>query len=162
MASNTLFTNVPARDVHGTPGLSRELSVTAAVTLTGEQHDGRTLLLDNAAGATVTLPAAKGTGNRFRFLVKTTVTSNGYIVKVANSTDAFIGFSEIVSDDAGAPVKGFIASALSDDTITLNGTTTGGYAGDYVEVEDIASGVFAVRVLGKATGTEATPFSATV
>src|SRR5437868_15459717 len=110
MPSNTLFSNVPARDVHGTPGLSRELVVSAALTLTGEQHDGRTLVLDNAAGATITLPAAKGTGNRFRFIVKTTVTSNGYIVKVANTTDAFIGFSNVVSDDAGGPSKGFIAS----------------------------------------------------
>jgi hypothetical protein len=29
-------------------------------------------------------------------------------------------------------------------------------------IEDIASGLFYVRVLGAATGTEATPFSATV
>jgi hypothetical protein len=59
-------------------------------------------------------------------------------------------------------VKGFIASAGSDDTITWNGTTTGGYVGDMIEIEDIASGLFQVKVLGKATGTEATPFSAAV
>jgi hypothetical protein len=101
-------------------------------------------------------------GAKYRFVVKTTVTSNGYIIKVANTTDAFFGFSNIISDDAGGPAKGFIASAASDDTITLNGTTSGGYAGDEVEVEDIAAGVFRVWVMGKATGTEATPFSATV
>ena len=94
--------------------------------------------------------------------MKTTITSNTLVVKVANTTDAFNGFSIIISDDAGGPAKGFIASAGSDDTITMDGSTTGGYVGDVIEVEDIASGLFQVYVLGKASGTEATPFSATV
>ncbi len=34
--------------------------------------------------------------------------------------------------------------------------------GDTVVIEDVAANVFAVRIFGKATGTEATPFSATV
>lgn len=125
-------------------------------------HNNKTITLSKASGLTIILPAATGSGWRSRLLVKTTITSNTLVVKVANTTDAFNGFSIIISDDAGGPAKGFIASAGSDDTITMDGSTTGGYVGDVIEVEDIASGLFQVYVLGKASGTEATPFSATV
>jgi hypothetical protein len=44
-------------------------------------------------------------------------------------------------------------------TITMDGSTRGGFAGDVVELEDVATNVWAVRMFGHATGTEATPFS---
>ncbi len=139
------------------------VNVTAAtLTVTAASHGGRAVTLNRAAGQAITLPAASGGGNIYTFIVGTTITSNSTTIKVANASDAFIGFSMVVSDDAGGPVIGFIASAASDDTVTLNGTTTGGYAGDTVVIEDVAANVFAVRIFGKATGTEATPFSATV
>jgi len=50
----------------------------------------------------------------------------------------------------------------ASDTITLDGSTTGGILGGQVELQDVASGVFSVVVRGAATGTEATPFSAAV
>jgi hypothetical protein len=134
---------------------------TASATL-DSSHNNKTVTVSAAAGLTLTLPKSTGSGWRARIVLLTTVTSNNVIVKVANTTDAFNGFSNIISDDAGGPAKGFIASAGSDDTITLNGTTTGGYVGDIIEVEDVAAGLFQVKVMGKATGTEATPFSATV
>jgi predicted RecA/RadA family phage recombinase len=138
------------------------VSVTAAtLTVTAAKHAGKIVLLDRAASQAVTLPAAAGTGNIYEFIIKTTVTTPSTTIKVANASDAFIGFSMIVSDDP-ATVKGFIAAAATDDTITLNGTTTGGYAGDKIIVRDIATNVFSVEVRGKATGAEATPFSATV
>lgn len=134
----------------------------SAITLTAAAHAGKTLVVDDATAQTLTLPAATGTGNRYNFILGATKTGS-QIVKVANGTDAFNGFSQAISDDGtGGPVKGFIASAGSDDTITLNGTTTGGYVGDEISVQDIGAGVFHVKVEGKATGTEATPFSATV
>ncbi|RTL52930.1 MAG: hypothetical protein EKK40_07065 [Bradyrhizobiaceae bacterium] len=136
------------------------VNLTASTALDSSYND-KTVKLNAAAGLTVTLPAATGSGFKVKIVVGTTVTSNGYIIQVANSTDAYQGFSLIVSDDTAA-VKGFIASAGSDDTVTLNGTTTGGYVGDVVEIEDIESGKFQVSVTGKATGTEATPFSAAV
>ena len=137
-------------------------NTTATLTVTAALHAGKVVVLNRAAGIAVTLPAAAGTGNVYRFINQTTISSNSTTIKVANASDAFIGFSNVISDDAGGPAKGFIASAGTDDTITLNGTTTGGYAGDYVEIRDIATNVFSVQVYGKATGTEATPFSATV
>ena len=141
---------------------TRIVNVTAStLTVTEALHDNKIVTLNRAAGITTTLPAATGSGAKFRFLIGTTVTSNTTVIKVANASDAFQGFSQIVSDDTAA-VKGFIATAGTDDTITLNGTTTGGYVGDIIEVQDVATNRFQVQVTGKATGTEATPFSATV
>jgi hypothetical protein len=144
---------------YGTTG-GRLSTLTASTTL-DDSHDDKTVLVDAAAGLTLTLPAATGTGWRTKIMLKTTVTSNNVIVQVANSTDAFNGFSLMVSDDP-ATVKGFIASAGSDDTITLNGTTKGGYVGDTIEIQDIASGLFEVRITGKQTGTEVTMFTSAV
>jgi hypothetical protein len=161
--AGTTSLNTSARVADRSPGpySSGIVALTASATLDWT-HNNKTVTTAAAAGLTITLPAASGSGWRCKIVNKTTVTSNSLVVQVANTTDAFNGFSMIVSDDAGGPVKGFIASAGSDDTITWNGTTTGGYVGDMIEIEDIASGLFQVKVLGKATGTEATPFSAAV
>lgn len=136
----------------------------AALTLTEALHNGKTILLDTAAGSTVTLPAASGSGMRFRFLVSVIATSNSHIVKVANSSDTMTGMLMAVSDDAGFPVKGYTADATAGaDTITLNRTTTGSTVkGEWIEIEDYAANKWAVKGMTAATGTEATPFSATV
>jgi hypothetical protein len=123
-------------------------------------YNGVLVVINAAAGLTVTLPASDGGNARYRFLLGTTVTSNNVIIKVANTVDAMIGQSSMVSDDP-ATVKGFIAAA-GDDTITLNGSTKGGFAGDQIEITDFVRGTFAVRITGKQTGAEATMFSATV
>lgn len=139
---------------------SRITNVTAATfTATVADHDNQIITLNRAGGIAVTLPAATGTGARFRFIVGTTFTSAGTI-KVANSTDVMTG-NAIVLQDGGDTMVGF-ETAASSDTVTLNGTTTGGITGAEVEIIDLAAGQFYVRVLTSATGTEATPFSATV
>jgi len=159
MASTTFSGPVTATNgfISGSGSL---VSVTADVTLTSASHAGRTMLLDVASGATVTLPAASGTGNIYKFFVKTTVTSNDYIIQVASADDTMAGVA-IVANDGGATASIFETVAASD-TITLDGSTTGGILGGQVEIQDVASGVFSVVVRGAATGTEATPFSAAV
>lgn len=137
------------------------ISVTAAtLTVTAASHQGATLVLNRAAGTTVTLPAATGSGFKYTFVVGTTVTSNSDIIKVANSSDVMTGVAINAADGGDTAVM--FETAAASDTITLNGTTTGGVKGDRVEVEDIAANLYYVRVVGSATGTEATPFSATV
>lgn len=132
---------------------------TATLTVTSALA-GKTIVFDKADGITVTLPAAAGTGNKYRFVVKTALSGASAVVKVANSSDVMTGNAYTISDDAAA-VLGY-KTASTDDTITFNATTTGGKAGDVIEVEDIAANLFAVKVLSQSTGTEATPFSATV
>lgn len=159
MASTTFSGPVTATNgfISGSGSL---VTVDADVTLTSASHAGRTMLLDVASGATVTLPAASGTGNVYKFFVKTTVTSNNYIIQVASADDTMAGVA-IVANDGGATASIFETVAASD-TITLDGSTTGGILGGQVELQDVASGVFSVVVRGAATGTEATPFSAAV
>lgn len=132
----------------------------SSLTLTSAS-DSKTVLLDTAAGTTVTLPAASGSGVRFKFVVSVVATSNSHIVKVANASDTFKGIIMTVSDDTAA-VLGYAAGS-TDDTITLNRSTMGStVVGEWIEVEDIKANVWAVRGMTASTGTEASPFSATV
>lgn len=132
----------------------------STLAVTKALHSNKIVTLNRAAGIAVTLPAAVGSGCRFHFIVGTAVGSNTTTIKVANATDVFCG-NAIQAADGGSTSNMFEAGA-SDDTITFDGSTTGGLKGDSVEIIDIAAGLFWVRVVGAATGSEATPFSATV
>lgn len=140
---------------------SKILVVSASsVALNEADHAGKMIVLDRAAGVTVTLPASSGKGSKYTILVKTTVTSNNDIVKVANTSDSFVGRA-LACADGGSSVNGWEVVA-GDDTITLNGGTTGGYAGDTIELIDIGGNKFVVNAFLNQTASEATPFSATV
>lgn len=143
---------------HRTYGLTTADAATLSVN--DDAHLGMPIVLNRAAGVTATLPAATGSGNSYRFLVNTTVTSNGYIIQVANASDTMTG-TALLFADGGDTTVGF-ATAGTSDTITLNGTTTGGIAGAEVLVTDIAANKWHVKVVSDASGTEATPFSAAV
>ena len=132
----------------------------ATLTVSSAAHSGRTVLLDRAAGQAVTLPAATGSGNSYKFFVVTTITSNTTTIKVANATDVMAGMA-IVANDGGNTASIFETAATSD-TITFDGDTTGGIKGAVVELQDVASGLWSVAIRTAATNTEATPFSATV
>jgi len=135
---------------------------TDAVTIT--EHAGRTLLLGEVGGnaaLTLTLPAATGTGAVYKFIVSVTNTSN-YKIQVADATDTIDGIMLYLDED-GTAITGFPTVAASD-TITLNGGTTGGIVGDYLELIDIATNQYHVRgVMRVAAGANpATPFTAAV
>jgi hypothetical protein len=136
------------------------ISITADVTLDRDSHAGPLLRFAIASGATVTLPASAGNGDIYRFYVHTTVTSNSAKIQVANATDVMAG-NILSCQDSGDTVVGW-ETASTSDTITLNGTTTGGIRGDYIELEDAVAGFWRVRGTTSSTGTEATPFSAAV
>lgn len=133
---------------------------TSTLTVDRKTHEGAVCVLNRAAGCTVTLPASSGSGAVYEFVVGTTVTSNSYIIQVANSTDIMAGIAWQAAD-SGSTSNAWETGA-SDDTITLNGTTTGGIKGDRILLKDVASGVWNVQLSGSATGTEATPFSSAV
>jgi hypothetical protein len=135
----------------------------SALTLTAESHAGRLINLDTAAGTTITLPAASGSGNLYRFRVSVLATSNSHKIQVANASDAFEGYAVISDTDTSSAASMFMAAAGTSDTLTLNRTTTGSVTiGEYIEVEDIATNRFAVRAYLSGTGVVATPFSAAV
>jgi len=135
-------------------------TVTASTTLTADGYAGTTIVLNAAAGLTLTLPDATGSGCSFEVIVGTTVTSNSYLIKVPDANNTMVG-NALLAQDAGDSAVMFEAGATAD-TITMNGTTTGGLAGTRVRLIDIAADKWFVDMVGAATGTEATPFSATV
>jgi hypothetical protein len=143
-----------------TPGADSLITLAATATLDPDVHAGRTLLLSLATGFTLTLPPAIGTGHVYRFFVATTITSNNYIIKVADATDVMAGVC-ITANDTDASASLF-ETAASSDTITLNGTSTGGIIGGQIELQDMATNLWRVMIVQAATAAEATPFSATV
>jgi len=136
------------------------ITLTASASLTRSAHAGTVVNASAAAGMTLTLPASDGTGSCFTVRVKTTVTSNNLIIQVANATDVMTGYALLAQDSADTAVM--FETASTSDTITMNGSTKGGIVGDLIELVDADSGFWQVRVIGSATGTEATPFSAAV
>lgn len=144
------------------PGNASTVATTTAggstLTLTRAAHLGRTILLDTGASTTITLPASAGTGDTYHFLV---TTSGAHVIKVANGTDVMVGVIFIGSASAQACAVDVASS--TDDTLTMNATTTGGIAGGYVDMVDAVSGKWYVSGILASSGTAASgQFSATV
>ena len=145
---------------HLRPGSSALIAGGAALTVTREEHDGKTMLFDTATGVAFTLPAATGTGMKLRFVVSVVRASGTYDIDCVGS-DEFAGTCGIIDvDTADATI--LFAAETGDNfvSISMNGTTSGlGAVGDWVEVEDIATGVWAVKGAIHADGTVITPFT---
>lgn len=135
------------------------INVTAAtLTIDRDLHAGTVVTLNRAAGTTITLPASTGKGDEYAFYCGTTISSNSLIIKVANASDTMAGGVAISTDIGGVTML----CGGTDDTITMSGSTTGGVAGSWVKVVDVAVNKWMVNGFLASTGTEATPFSATV
>jgi hypothetical protein len=145
-------------------GSSRIVTLTGDTTIDEATHEGKTLLLGEVGGnaaLAATLPAATGSGAKYRFVVSV-VNTSGYTIEVVGD-DVMKGVIYAASTgdtpDLGQPW----VTAADSDTITLDGTTTGGVSiGDWIELEDILANTWAVRGMVTASGTEATMFSAAV
>jgi hypothetical protein len=140
------------------------VSLTATTVLTAAAHANRTLLMGaSGAALTFTLPAATGSGNKFRFVVSVVNTSN-YLIKASAGTMLFTGniVGASTTDSATDAARTWTAGA-SDDSLLLNGTTRGGVSkGDWIELEDCSATQWAVRGFITQSGAEATPFENTV
>ena len=136
------------------------VSKTAAFTVSRTQDHGKTFVLNLATGFTVTLPAANGSGNVYRFIIGTTTSStNTYVINASTNGADFFGVC-LADDGDGEPANGFFTAA-NNNTITLGGSSnaTGGVKGEYIEIIDFATDSYHVRIFGQQGGTEATPFS---
>jgi len=143
------------------PGATQAVDVTSAtVTLDASTHSGKVVTLNRAAGIAVTLPAATGSGNIYRLYIGTAVTSNSTTIKVANSSDTMVGF--VLSTLAAGGTTFGESAGGTDDTITMNGSTTGGLVGSYIELVDWQTNVWQVTGWLAGSGTLASTLSATV
>ena len=145
---------------------NRLITVVSDEVITMGEHEGRTILLAEPGGdaeLTCTLPTAYGSGHRYLFVVGIVNTSN-YVIKVNSASAVMDGniLTNSTGDAATDAVQTWLAGATAD-TITLNGTTTGGASiGDWVELIDIGTNQWMVRGMTTSSGSEATPFSAGV
>ena len=144
-------------DAVATSVTSATLTLTSANGL-ADAYNGETIPLNLASGQAVTLPASSGSQATYTFFIGTSITSNSTTIKVANATDVMVGYASIGS----AGTAGVFASAPTFDTVTLNGSTTGGLVGSIITVKDVATGYWQVSANLNGSGTAATPFSATV
>lgn len=166
--SETVITPSAAEINTLTNGAARFQAAGSTLTLDAT-HNRKIIKFDTLTGSVVTLPAASGSGLRYKFLVSVLATSNSHIVKVANAADFMVGIIMGTRVDLGNAVLGFAAAnsgtvATNSDTITLNRTTTGSVSvGEWLELEDIAANTWSVMGMLSATGAAfATPFSAAV
>ena len=134
----------------------------SSVSLTVADHAGRIVHNDAAGAVTYTLPATTansdsavaGPGADFNTLnnvgatieIFSSITKTGdLVVQVANATDVMVG-SAVFIDDSSDNVVGF-ETASTSDTITLNGSTTGGVTFSKIVCTVLASGKWKVDVI---------------
>jgi hypothetical protein len=100
---------------------------------------------------------------KFRFIVKTTFTGAATI-KSATGADIMIGYALMGNNTDNTVVRWPVIAADTADTIDMLGTgnSTGGMAGQEIEIEGLAANLWFVKIVGDAAGTEATPFANTV
>jgi len=170
----------PVRSLGGLyqQGPAAVVSITASTTLSPEAHGGRILSIGGslAAALTLTLPAISTAANPttsgpgqdpntlnnqgvvYTIWVPTTISTSSLKIGT-NGTDKYVGTIIMNDTDSdGATLVGFSAAA-ANDFINLNGTTTGGVAGSWVQIFAIAANKYMVKGTVLGTGTVATPFA---
>ena len=169
----------PVRSLNGfiTTGPDNVVNITAATTLTVADHAGKIITAGGtlASNLTITLPAVNVTadpdsagpgtasttpnnqGAIFTFFVPTTVATSSLKI-VTDGTDKYTGSVLTVDTDTSGAMAGF-APGATNDAINLNGSTTGGVAGSYVQITALSSAKYMVQGVVLCTGTPATPFA---
>ncbi|MDD9727238.1 hypothetical protein PVV74_17395 [Roseovarius sp. SK2] len=130
-------------------------TITEATATLTDYEAGGLVVVNRAAGSTITLPDATGTG--YVYTIITIVDQTGDLVIQAPDAD------NVMQGVAMTDMTGVIwPTADATDTITLNGTTSGGLKGARVTLIDVAADTWQVEVVSESSGTEVTPFSAAV
>ena len=169
----------PVRSLGGfyQQGPATTIEVTSSVTLSPDSYAGRFISVGGslAANVVLTLPAintsanpttsgpgqdpstANNEGVTYTIWVPTTISTSSLKIGT-NGTDKFVGSLISVDTDTSGAVVGFTAGA-SNDFINLNGTTTGGVAGTWIQIVAIAANKYMVTGVINGSGTVATPFA---
>jgi hypothetical protein len=143
----------------GAPNNALVIGTTGTTQLRLDQLSNRPVVLNVAAGCTISFPRTTGSGVIF-YVVVLKVSTVGYILQTDPTTDAFFGSLSINLTGSTSTPFASGSVAANCNVITLNGTTTGGaQIGDTLQFIDVAVGTWAVSgdIIG--TGTVATPFS---
>ena len=169
----------PVRSLGGIyqQGPATVVDITTSTTLSPEAHGGRIISVGGslAAALTLTLPAINVSTNPvtsgpgqdpntinnegvvYTIWVPTTISTSSLKIGT-DGTDKFVGSLISVDTDTSGAVVGFTA-ASTNDFINLNGTTTGGVAGTWIQIVAIAANKYMVNGLLNGSGVVATPFA---
>jgi len=169
----------PVRSLGGIyqQGPATVVDITTSTTLSPDAHGGRIIAVGGslAAALTLTLPAINVSTNSitsgpgqdpntvnnegvvYTIWVPTTISTSSLKIGT-NGTDKYVGTLISVDTDTSDAVVGFTAAA-ANDFINLNGSTTGGVAGSWVQIFAIAANKYMVTGTVLGTGTVATPFA---
>jgi hypothetical protein len=169
----------PVRSLGGfyQQGPATTVEVTSSVTLNPVDYAGRFISVGGSLAADVVLtlpaintsanPASSGPGQdpntinnegvTYTIWVPTTISTSSLKIGT-NGTDKFVGSLLSVDTDSSGAVVGFTA-ASTNDFINLNGTTTGGVAGTWIQIVAIAANKYMVTGVVLGSGTVATPFA---
>jgi hypothetical protein len=161
-------------------GPATVVEITSSTTLNPVDHGGRIISVGGSLAAAVTLtlptintsanPVTSGPGQDpstannegvvYTIWVPTTIsTSSLKIGTTSGSSDVYVGTVISVDSDSSGAVVGFSANGSSNDFINLNGTTTGGVAGTWIQIVAIAANKYMVTGLVVGSSTVATPFA---
>ncbi len=176
MANTTFSGPVISKNGFFTTGPGNIKVITSSTSLTVASHAGRIIINNTAGAVTFTLPALNATANAgvagptdynnlnnlgASFEIFATLTKTGnLVVQAANANDVMVGGAKLI-DDSSDNMVGFETVAASD-TITLNGSTTGGVTYSKITCTAVSSTQWKVDVDTACTGSPATPFSAAV
>ena len=169
----------PVRSLTGvyTQGPGAVVNITASATLNPVDHGGRIITVGGtlAADLTLTLPTINTSANAsssgpgsdpntannegvvYTIWVPTTIATSSLKIGT-DGTDKFVGSLLSVDTDTSGAMVGFTAGA-TNDYINLNGGTTGGVAGTWIEIVAVAALKYMVTGVILGTGTVATPFA---
>lgn len=145
---------------------------TNTVTLDVANYAGRTIRTNDAT-LIITLPTIIATadpassgpgadpsttnniGTTYRIFIETTASA---VAIKTDGVDKFVGSILMVDTDSAGILVGYVPSA-TNDVINLNGTTTGGISGSWIEITTLAANKYAVSGILLGSGTVATPFA---
>lgn len=137
-------------------GLQTVSTYTTTQALTAAQS-GSVILWNAAAGFTITLPAPV-VGVQFLLAVLTSVTSSNHKVITDASTTFLVG-GLALGEVAATTAPLFPANGSTIRSVTMNGTTTGGLIGTYMELTCINSTQWLIQGQVLGSGSLATPFA---
>ena len=169
----------PVRSLNGfyTQGPDNVVNITANTTLTVAAHAGKIITAGGtlASNLVITLPTINTSatpvsagpgqdpnnpnnqGAVFTFFVPTTVATSSLKI-VTDGTDKYTGSILTIDTDSSGAMAGF-APAATNDAINLNGGTTGGVAGSYIQITALSTAAYMVQGVVNCTGIPATPFA---
>lgn len=153
------------------------VAITASTTLSPEAHGGRIITVGGTLASNIVLtlptinvstdPVTSGPGADpntlnnegvvYTIWVPTTIATSSLKIGT-DGTDKFVGSVLSIDTDTGGAAIGFTAGA-TNDFINLNGGTTGGVAGTFIQIVAVAANKYMVTGTVNGTGTVATPFA---